>query len=160
MTARRVVTLSATAVLLACSAVGCGSDSTSSDGVGSATSVVAGGTSAPTAPARTYDVATLPTVTGVAELADELTAAGMTCTLAYEGIRDESGLDRIVSICTIDDEQAYLYLWNKPAELQAFANDPGTAGSPVVVGGNWSISTGTQPTAARVATATGGAPLF
>jgi hypothetical protein len=141
----------------ACSA----SDSDTSTDVGSATSVVADQTSSSTAATvAPVDLAALPSVADVAALAGLLSAGGLPCTLSYEGIKDDSGLDRVVSICTVSDEQAYLYLWNDPTELADFAADPGTVGSPVVVGAIWSISTGTLDVAAQVATATGGAPLF
>ena len=139
---------------------GCGSGGDGDqNAVGSGTSVVID-TAPATAVRAPVDLAVLPRVNDVAELAQRLTTAGLPCELAYEGIRDDSGLDRVVSICTVADEQAYLYLWNQAAELQSFADDPGTFGSPVVVGANWSISTGTQVAATQVAEATGGQPLF
>ncbi len=91
----------------------------------------------------------------IASLRDGLLAAGLTCELEYEGLEDP---DRIVSICVIDDEEALLTIWKDPAMLDAFLGT-GDAPATMAYGANWTVEVDSEPVAATVADALGGARL-
>jgi hypothetical protein len=93
------------------------------------------------------------------ELQRSLEANGISCTLEYEGLRQD---DRVLSLCVIDGEQATLTIWDRPEVLEKFTQSTSSAGSglgaagAVAVGRNWSIDLDTEATATRVASALGG----
>lgn len=90
----------------------------------------------------------------VADLNEDLGAAGIECTLEYEGLVDEV---REISQCTMNGGQANLTIWYddelRDAEIAA-GSEPGIA---VAYGDNWTVVVTDPVTAAAVAEAAGGA---
>lgn len=91
----------------------------------------------------------------IAELQRALTAKGITCTLEYEGLKDDTG-EKELSICVIDGEQAYLTIWLQPGLVEQFVASPDGQTGTVAVGRNWTVVVSTPGTAAKVAAALGG----
>lgn len=89
----------------------------------------------------------------VTNLAEDLTDAGLTCTLEYEGLRDGA---REVSLCTVQDELAELSVWDDPADAASTAERAEADDDPLVAGENWTIDVQSAETAAAVAEALGG----
>lgn len=111
---------------------------------GSATGTTVGGTRAP-----------LSTYASIASLRDALVAQGFTCDLAYAGLRDDVA-EQEVSLCTIEGEQAFLYIWFDADALRAFVASPEARSGQVAAGRNWHIVVATRATATRLASAIGG----
>jgi hypothetical protein len=103
--------------------------------------------SAPPAPSSSY--------ASIADLAKALNDKGITCALSYPGIKDDVSQAEL-SICTIDNEQAYLRVWQGPELVTKFLAGPDGQTGTVAVGANWTISFGTPATASKVAAALGG----
>lgn len=89
----------------------------------------------------------------VAELAEDLTGAGLACTLEYEGLRDDR---REVSLCTLEGELAELSVWDDPADAAANADQADEDGNPLAAGSNWTIDVQSSDTAGAVADALDG----
>lgn len=105
---------------------------------------------APTEPGRGG-----PEVTDVAELSEELDAAGMECELEYEGLEDDTG-QREMSRCTIGDDQVTLTVWSDLELLDAFVESEPTGSGATAVGPNWTIDTAELATAEEIAADLGG----
>lgn len=138
MTRRTLAALALPLLLL----VACGDDSGDDGGDGS-------GGSSSTAPA-----ADLSTYATVADMASDLEAAGISCALEYEGLRDDT---REVSLCAVNGEYTELSVWVDPAEAAASGAAAEEAGDPFVEGANWTVDVETAATAVAVADALGGA---
>ncbi len=130
----------ATVVIALLTLVGCGGD----DG-GETTDTTAGETETTEAP--TEDLSSYETITDLNEV---LAAAGIECTLEYEGLVDEV---REISQCPIDGALAILTVWYDDGLLTDFL-----ATEPVAVayGANWTVELSDPATAASVADAAGG----
>jgi hypothetical protein len=122
---------------------------TSDDGGGDDPADTAGDTTAESTPElSSYET--------VADLNADLTAAGIECTLEYEGLVDD---DKEQSICTIDGSQAFLTIWFDASFVTEVVAPEGLeppAG--VAYGENWTVEL-TPPTpaaATAIAEATGG----
>lgn len=89
----------------------------------------------------------------VAAMAEDLTDAGLTCTLEYEGLRDDQ---REVSLCTLQDELAELSVWSDPADAASTADRADEDGNPLAAGANWTVDVETVDTATAVAEALDG----
>jgi hypothetical protein len=92
----------------------------------------------------------------VAALNEDLGAAGIECTLEYEGLVDE---DKEISQCTIEGSQAFLTIWFDTAFVDEIVAPEGVeppAG--VAYGENWTVelTPPTPETAAAIAEAAGG----
>lgn len=99
---------------------------------------------------------TLPTTyPTIAALQGALEGKGITCTLEYPGLKDDTAQVEL-SICVIDGEQAYLKVWAKPDQIRQFLDSPDGQSGTVAVGANWTITVATNPVAAKVAAAIGG----
>jgi hypothetical protein len=107
----------------------CGDDSAGDGGGGSAGS--------------TYDTVTA--------LNDDLAAAGISCDLEYEGLKDA---DREISQCVINGEQANLNIWFNEELRQAVIDG---SGDTVAFGANWTIEVTTADNAEQLADALDGA---
>ncbi len=94
--------------------------------------------------------ATVSSYPTVAELAKALNDKGIACKLSYAGLKDDATKSEL-SICTIDDEQATLRVWQDPTEVTKFLASPDGQTGLVAVGGNWMISFQTPATASRIA---------
>jgi hypothetical protein len=95
----------------------------------------------------------LSTIPSVVEISNRLAAAGITCVLEYEGLRDAG---RELSLCVIDGDRATLTVWDDPSLLEEFlASDIGRQGV-TAVGHNWTIDLQEATVAERVAAALGG----
>jgi hypothetical protein len=137
------------ALAIAVTAGACGSSTTS------APAGTAPATGAPGAGSQSAGAPSGPTYATVEDMASTLNAKGIPCTLQYAGLKDDvSGT--VVSICTIGDEQAYLKVWNDPANVVAFLSSPDGRTGMVAVGPNWTVTMGTPGGAQKVATALGG----
>lgn len=90
----------------------------------------------------------------VASLAEDLNAAGLACTLEYEGLDDGT---REVSLCTLEGELAELSVWVDEGAAASTGEQADTDADPLVEGANWTIDVQTADTAASVAEALGGA---
>lgn len=88
----------------------------------------------------------------IPSLREDLVSAGIACELEYEGLEDP---DRVVSICTIDGEEALLTIWKDPGMLADFLAT-GEAPPTMAHGENWSVEVDSAPVAEDVAEATGG----
>lgn len=142
---RRRLAIVACSLALATGTVACSSD----DGGGASGSDVSAAGSDGAATERA-DLSTYPSV---AEMASALTAAGMPCTLEYEGLTDGG---KELSLCTLEGEQATLSIWFEPEQLDAFMTaDLGGVGA-AAVGANWTVDVTTAALATRVADALGG----
>ena len=104
------------------------------------------GSSAP-ASATSYDT--------IAGLHQAIVDGGFACTLEYPGLKDDTSQNE-VSICTIEDEQAFLTIWADPASLADFTSSPDGATGTVAIGADWTISVTTSDLAGRLAEALGG----
>ena len=111
------------------------------------------GSSADTTEATGADLSSYETV---ADLAADLEAGGLSCTLEYEGLVDD---DKEQSICTIDGSQAFLTIWfDETFVTEIVAPEGLEAPAGVAYGTNWTVEL-TPPdaaTAATVADAAGG----
>jgi ABC-type glycerol-3-phosphate transport system substrate-binding protein len=115
------------------------------DDGGETTDTTAGGTETTEAP--TEDLSSYETIT---DLNEDLAAAGIECTLEYEGLVDEV---REISQCPIDGALAILTVWYDDGLLTDFlATDPAA----VAYGVNWTVELSDPATATAVAEATGG----
>ncbi len=131
-------TLLAVAAVMCTVAAGCGSSPSSS---------TAASTPSTTPVASSF--------TTVADLATALNDRGVTCKLSYAGLKDDATRSEL-SICTIDNEQATLRVWQDPADVTKFLASPDGQTGLVAVGPNWMISFETPATAAKIATVLGG----
>ncbi len=91
----------------------------------------------------------------IAELHDALVNNGIDCKLSYAGLRDDVS-NREVSICTIDGEQAFLYIWFAPDKLRQMLNAPEGHTGIVAAGENWSITVSSHSLAEKLARVLGG----
>lgn len=91
------------------------------------------------------------TYDSVTALNGDLAAAGITCDLEYEGLKDA---DREISQCVINDEQAIVNIWFNDELRQAVIDESGAG---VAFGANWTVQVATPETATEVAEALGGA---
>jgi ABC-type glycerol-3-phosphate transport system substrate-binding protein len=100
-----------------------------------------------TTAATTEDLSSYETIS---DLNDDLAAAGIECTLEYEGLVDEV---REISQCPIDGAPAILTVWYDDGLFTDFL-----ATEPVAVayGANWTVELSDPATAASVADAAGG----
>lgn len=92
----------------------------------------------------------------VADLNEDLSAAGIECALEYDGLVDE---EKEISQCTIDGSQAFLTIWFDTAFVGEIVAPEGLeppAG--VAYGENWTVelTPPTSETATAIAEATGG----
>ncbi len=93
------------------------------------------------------------TIASVRDLSTRLEAAGITCALEYEGLRDAG---RELSLCVIDGDRATLTIWDDPSVLDEFlASDVGRQGV-TAVGRNWTVDLQQPAVARKVADALGG----
>lgn len=122
-------------------------EGTSSTSTTAATSTT--GSSGTSAPAEESTYAT------IADLHEAIVGAGFACTLEYPGLKDDVSNNE-VSICTIEDEQAFLTVWTDPADVEAFAESPDGSTGTVAVGTNWTISVTSADLATRLADGLGG----
>lgn len=134
---------------LAAAALVLGASACSSDGTGGA------GASSSTSAAPTGVTETGSTYGSIASLQEAVVDGGFTCTLEYPGLRDDA-TDNEVSICTIEDETAYLTVWGDPAKLAEFASSSDGSTGTVALGADWSISVATEDLAGRLAETLGG----
>lgn len=132
-------TLAALALPLLLVAACAGDDGGGGDGGGSSTTEAA---------------ADLSTYESVAAIADDLNAAGIACTLEYEGLRDGT---REVSLCAVNGEYTELSVWVDPSEAATSGAAAAQGGDPFVEGANWTVDVETAATAQAVAAALGGA---
>ena len=114
-----------------------------------------GGSSAPGAGPSSTSPATASSYATIADLAKALNDKGIACTLSYPGIKDDVSQAEL-SICTIDNEQAYLRVWQGPELVTKFLAGPDGQTGTVAVGANWTISFVTAATASKVSAALGG----
>ena len=121
----------------------------------SSTGSTEAGASSSTSGAPTGVTETGATYGSIASLQEAVVDGGFTCTLEYPGLRDDA-TDNEVSICTIEDETAYLTVWGDPAKLAEFAASSDGSTGTVALGADWSISVATEDLAGRLATALGG----
>jgi hypothetical protein len=91
----------------------------------------------------------------IAGLHQAIVDGGFACTLEYPGLKDDTSQNE-VSICTIEDEQAFLTIWADPANLADFTSSPDGATGTVAIGADWTISVTTSDLAGRLAEALGG----
>jgi len=108
------------------------------------------GSPPPPSPPSTVERSSYP---GVVALADALTAGGMSCTLEYEGLRDDT---RELSLCTISGEQATLSIYNDPAIVDAFLASTDDGIGSTAVGANWTIDVDSLALATELAQVLGG----
>jgi hypothetical protein len=94
-----------------------------------------------------------PSYATVADLARTLQSKGISCTLEYEGLRQE---DKTLSICVVDGEQATLTIWDQPDVLTKFLATPDSGTGATAVGANWTIDVDTVATAQKLTAALGG----
>jgi hypothetical protein len=127
----------------------CTTPTTSTSTTGSST------TSALTATSVNTNTTTPSSYATVADLAKALNDKGITCVLEYAGLKDDVSQSEL-SICTIEDEQATLRVWQGPDLVKKFLASPDGQTGTLAVGGNWTISFNTPETAAKVASALGG----
>lgn len=99
------------------------------------------------------DAGDLSTYGSVSGLAEDLSDAGLTCTLEYEGLQDGN---REVSLCTLEGELAELSVWADPVDAATTGDRADEDDDPLVVGENWTIDVQTAGTAETVAEALGG----
>jgi len=127
---------------------GCGDDDDAGNGGGDTTAAPADG-------GETADRSELSSFDTVTAMNEELTAAGIGCTLEYEGLRDAQ---REISQCTIEGEQAILTVWLDEEVFDAFlAPEEGPPPVAVAYGANWTVELATPENAQTVADALGGA---
>lgn len=100
-----------------------------------------------TTEATTEDLSSYETV---ADLNEDLAAAGIECTLEYEGLVDEV---RELSQCTIEGGQAILTIWYDDTLFSDFL---GTDPAAVAYGENWTVELSDPAVATSVAEAAGG----
>jgi len=91
----------------------------------------------------------------VADLAKALNDKGIPCVLSYPGLKDDVSQAEL-SVCTIDDEQAFLRVWHGTDQVKKFLATPDGQSGTLAVGGNWTISFQTSAPAVKIATALGG----
>jgi hypothetical protein len=127
----------------------CTTPTTSPSTTGSST------TSALTATSLNTNTTTPSSYATVADLAKALNDKNITCVLEYAGLKDDVSQSEL-SICTIENEQATLRVWQGPDLVKKFLASPDGQTGTLAVGGNWTISFDTPETAAKVATALGG----
>jgi hypothetical protein len=133
-------------VVVCLAAVGCTADDGTSSG--SATSVPADQASSSVAVERVDDLPTFDTLDDlVAALGDE----GFACALEYDGLEDE---EKVLSLCTIEEDQAQLIIWKDPGYVGEFVASGG-ATELNVYGANWTIAFSDPATATAVADALG-----
>jgi ABC-type glycerol-3-phosphate transport system substrate-binding protein len=100
-----------------------------------------------TTAATTEDLSSYETIS---DLNDDLAAAGIECTLEYEGLVDEV---REISQCPIEGTPAILTVWYDDGLFADFlATDPAA----VAYGANWTVELSDPAVATSVAEATGG----
>ena len=131
---------------LALAGAACSPTSTESTTSSTTAAPTTGGSSAP-AGATSYQT--------IAGLHQAIVDAGFACTLEYPGLKDDTSQNE-VSICTIEDEQAFLTIWADPANLADFTTSPDGATGTVAIGADWTISVTTSDLAGRLADALGG----
>jgi hypothetical protein len=119
-------------------------ESTTSTSAASSSTTAAAGSSAPAGGTSSYRT--------IAALHDAIVEAGFACTLEYPGLKDDVTSNE-VSICTIEDETAYLTIWSDPAKLAEFTSSTDGATGTVAVGADWTISVTSADLAGRLATA-------
>jgi len=123
---------------------------TSTEGTSSSTTTsTAAATTGSSAPTGSSSYAT------IADLHQAIVDGGFACTLEYPGLKDDVSSNE-VSICTIEDEQAFLTIWADPADLSDFAASSDGSTGTVALGANWSISVTSTDLASRLADALGG----
>jgi len=142
-------------VAVALTGAALGAACTSTPAAGPASSTTTAGSSAPAAGASSTSAAPASSYASIADLAKALNDKGIACTLSYPGIKDDVSQAEL-SICTIDNEQAYLRVWQGPELVTKFLAGPDGQTGTVAVGANWTISFGTPATASKVAAALGG----
>jgi hypothetical protein len=131
-----------------------GACTTSTNGTTPTTS--GGGPGSSAAPGGNNPTTTAPSsYADIAALAKALNDKGITCVLSYPGIKDDVSQAEL-SICTIDDEQAFLRVWQTPELVKTFLASPDGQTGTLAVGANWTISFQTPATATKVANALGG----
>jgi hypothetical protein len=113
----------------------------------SGTATSAGGGTTTAAPLSSYAT--------IADLDKALNDKGVTCQLSYPGLKDDASQAEL-SICTIDNEQAFLRVWQSPDLVTKFMASPDGKSGTVAAGANWTISLETAATAKKVAAAIGG----
>lgn len=86
----------------------------------------------------------------ITALNEDLAAAGITCDLEYEGLKDA---DREISQCVIDGEPTTLNIWYNDELRQAVIDG---SGETVAYGADWTVQVSTPETAQQVADALGG----
>lgn len=86
----------------------------------------------------------------ITALNEDLAAAGITCDLEYEGLKDA---DREISQCVIDGEATTLNIWYNDELRQAVIDG---SGETVAYGADWTVQVSTPETAQQVADALGG----
>ena len=102
------------------------------------------------------DVSGLPAYEDITTMAADLATAGITCTLEYEGLVDDTGKE--VSICVIDGQQAQLTRYPDSTTVEALVSTDTPIGA-IAYGQNWTVQVDTLATAQAVATALGGEAL-
>jgi len=90
----------------------------------------------------------------VIALADALTESGLSCTLEYEGLRDDT---RELSLCTVKGEQATLSIYADPSTVTAFLISPDQGGvGATAAGANWTVDVDSEALATQIADAVDG----
>lgn len=145
------VALAATFSLPVLAAMGCTPTPTGPNSSTTAGSRGANSSSSPSDPTTT----TPSTYANIAELAQALNDKGIPCVLSYPGIKDDVGQVEL-SICTIDNEQAFLRVWQGPELVTKFLASPDGQTGTLAVGANWTISFQTPAAASKVANTLGG----
>jgi hypothetical protein len=99
------------------------------------------------------DLSALPAYENITAMNTDLAAAGITCTLEYEGLVDDTGKE--VSLCTIDGQQAQLTRYPDSTTVEALVSTDTPIGA-IAYGQNWTVQVDTPATAEAIATALGG----
>lgn len=137
--------LALAAATMACSPTS--TESTTSSTAATSSTEARTGSSVATGDASSYG--------SIAALHQAIVDGGFPCTLEYPGLKDDVTSNE-VSICTIEDETAYLTIWNDPAQLRAFVASPDGATGTVAVGSDWTIAVTSADLAGRLASALDG----
>ena len=95
------------------------------------------------------------TYTTIDELQKALEVSGIPCKLSYPGLKDDTNNGEL-SICVVDDEQAFLKIWFDPNQIKKFVASPDGQTGTVAVGANWTITVQTNKVAEKLAKAAGG----
>ena len=112
-----------------------------------------------TGPGSSVAAGSSSTYPSLTEIAETLTQAGLTCSLEYEALRDDSAGTRELSLCTIDGELVELRIWTSAEPVTKLVASLTPDDGALAYGRDWTVSVGDPALAARIATALGGASV-